>query len=77
MSDREHIHCIMDLKASNEKFGANRPSEYGVSYCGKEIAGWWFTSCDHAIDTARSGSHMQACKQCVLRAIELLQEASE
>ena len=77
MSNRDHLHCIMDEKTSNQKFGADRPSYMGVSYCGQEIMAWWFTSCDHAINTGRSGSHMSACKQCVLKAIELLQEASE
>lgn len=67
----------MDQKASNEKFGPDRSSHNGVSYCGKEIMSWWFIDVDHAINTGRSGSHMAACKQCVLKAIELLQEASE
>lgn len=77
MTDRSHIHHILDQKTSNEKFGVDRPSHMGVSYCRVEIMDWWFVDTDHAINTGRSGSHMSACKKCVLRTIELLQEASE
>jgi len=77
LAPREHVHHIMDERTSNLRFTPTRPENVGVSYCGEELRQQWvFCNVDHAINTGRSGSHMQACEACVLTAIRLLKEAS-
>jgi len=78
LAPREHVHHIMDERVSNERFTPTRPENVGVSYCGVEFGQEWvFRSVDHAVNTVRAGSHMQACEACVLTAIQLLKEATE
>ncbi len=77
LAPKDYVHHIMDERVSNERFTPTRPENNGVSYCGVEFRQQWvFRDVDHAINTGRSGSHMQACEKCVRIAIDLLKNAS-